>query len=683
MHISFSRKYGVTGPLSMKESNANDIARTSSLQAFLLSSKIYETDEEAITRERVLGRLNYMFNNFIKIVGKRKGLSESDIKAAIGNIYTFGSYRLGVHAKGADIDTLCVAPVYVERKEFFDEFYQILKKVFAEVTKIEEAYVPLIQLVYRESKTEEHNQTFKLNGRFQSDVMDETTCDEKNGTYNLHSDHKFHKYTENILENTDTSHLASTTDCKTSDERTCTNKRLRTRNNQIEKYRLNGEKTDRDQHCSGKKNNSHAKHQNKIKDSFNVVHKQPPSVNFMHEDINHHNDNTDLNKKIIEIKIDLVFARLNIFKIDSNLNLLDSSLLKNLDEKSVISLNGNRVTDEILSLVPNKKVFHGALRCIKYWASRRGITGHLYGYFGGVAYAISVARICQLFPNMCEYTIVYKYFEIYREWKWPTPILLKNIENFNYNLKVWDPKTNPSDKFHKMPVITPSYPSMCSTHNIINSTMKRYKEELERGYNLLVKGCEWNEFFKNTDFFQRYKSFLAVCIILKKDYLIENVTCDNFSPQNCDNLKKNKTKTINKTYTSAEDIDKHKMWLGHVNSRIRFLSTKLETIEQLDSAPPFPQTFNISSFLTIHPQKDIPNNVHCSITFVALDMADPKQLLRKRIFIDKPIDEFKDIINDWDKKTEEMDIVVRVMKRKDVNLLLKDLHDFEQTRLNN
>lgn len=66
--------------------------------------------------------------------------------------------------------------------------------------------------------------------------------------------------------------------------------------------------------------------------------------------------------------MDLLFARLALPTIPVNLNLLDVSLLKNLDAKCVRSLNGCRVTDAILSLVPNQESFRLALRAIKLWA---------------------------------------------------------------------------------------------------------------------------------------------------------------------------------------------------------------------------------------------------------------------------------------------------------------------------
>ena len=51
-------------------------------------------------------------------------------------------------------------------------------------------------------------------------------------------------------------------------------------------------------------------------------------------------------------------------------DLKDDMILKNLDQRCVRSLNGCRVTDEILRLVPNVETFRLALRVIKLWAKR-------------------------------------------------------------------------------------------------------------------------------------------------------------------------------------------------------------------------------------------------------------------------------------------------------------------------
>lgn len=99
------------------------------------------------------------------------------------------------------------------------------------------------------------------------------------------------------------------------------------------------------------------------------------------------------------IPIDLIFARLNLPSIPEDLNLLDNNILKNLDERCIRSLNGSRVTDEILRLVPHVANFRTALRCVKVWAQKRSIYSNILGFLGGVAWAMLVARVCQLYPN--------------------------------------------------------------------------------------------------------------------------------------------------------------------------------------------------------------------------------------------------------------------------------------------
>lgn len=75
------------------------------------------------------------------------------------------------------------------------------------------------------------------------------------------------------------------------------------------------------------------------------------------------------------IEIDMLFARLLQKEIPDSMDLRDDNLLKNLDQKCVRSLNGCRVTDEILRLVPNVDTFRLTLRAIKLWAkSKCGIT---------------------------------------------------------------------------------------------------------------------------------------------------------------------------------------------------------------------------------------------------------------------------------------------------------------------
>jgi poly(A) polymerase len=66
---------------------------------------------------------------FVYQVSISSGLSEATANAAGGKIFTFGSYRLGVHGPGTDIDTLCVVPKHVSREDFFEVFEGMLKEI--------------------------------------------------------------------------------------------------------------------------------------------------------------------------------------------------------------------------------------------------------------------------------------------------------------------------------------------------------------------------------------------------------------------------------------------------------------------------------------------------------------------------------------------------------------------------
>lgn len=69
-----------------------------------------------------------MVKKFVHKVGLSRGLSETAAAAAGGKIFTFGSYRLGVHGPGSDIDTLCVVPKHVQREDFFEVFEPMLRE---------------------------------------------------------------------------------------------------------------------------------------------------------------------------------------------------------------------------------------------------------------------------------------------------------------------------------------------------------------------------------------------------------------------------------------------------------------------------------------------------------------------------------------------------------------------------
>ncbi|KAK7417416.1 polynucleotide adenylyltransferase [Neonectria magnoliae] len=256
------------------------------------------------------------------------------------------------------------------------------------------------------------------------------------------------------------------------------------------------------------------------------------------------------------ISIDLIFSRIIQKQISPDFNSLqDSGLLRGLDEPELRSLNGTRVTDEILALVPEQSTFKLALRAIKLWAQRRAVYANIMGFPGGVAWAMLVARVCQLYPKAATSVIVNKFFLVVSQWRWPTPVLLKPIESGPLPVRVWNPKVYKGDSFHLMPVITPAYPSMCATFNITRSSMTIIKRELQRGLelseNIMIGKRPWSDLFvKHTFFTAGYKYYISV-------------------------ISASKTKEF------------HKIWSGYVESKVRMLVQKLEQHQSIAIAHAF------------------------------------------------------------------------------------------------
>ncbi|KAJ5423035.1 Poly(A) polymerase [Penicillium cf. griseofulvum] len=237
----------------------------------------------------------------------------------------------------------------------------------------------------------------------------------------------------------------------------------------------------------------------------------------------------------------------------------DDSRARCVHEREVRSLNGTRVTDEILELVPQEKTFRLALRAIKLWAQRRAIYSNIVGFPGGVAWAMLVARVCQLYPQATGSVIVGKFFRIMNKWGWPQPVLLKQIEDGPLQIKVWNPQIYHGDRFHLMPIITPAYPSMCATHNISLSTKAVILRELQRGGDIVdkifMKQLSWKDLFgRHTFFTHDYKYYLSI-------------------------TASSKTK-------EAESV-----WSGLVESKLRHLVGALDRKPIVAVAHPFPKGF--------------------------------------------------------------------------------------------
>ncbi|KAL8118684.1 nuclear poly(A) polymerase 4-like isoform X1 [Apium graveolens] len=387
---------GVTKPLSLAGPSEADLIRNKELEKFLEDAGLHETKEEAFKRQQVLARIREIVVVWVKQLTRLRGYTDQMVEDANAVIFTFGSYRLGVHGPGADIDTLCVGPSYVNREEdFFFILHNSLEEI-EEVTELQpvpDAHVPVMK--------------FKFDG----------------------------------------------------------------------------------------------------------------------------------------ISIDLLYASVSRLVVPDDLDISDVSVLYDVDEPTVRSLNGCRVADQILKLVPNVEHFRTTLRCLKYWAKKRGVYSNVTGFLGGVNWALLVARVSQLYPNAIPSMLVSRFFRVYTQWRWPNPVMLCAIEEDELGFSIWDPRRNPRDRTHHMPIITPAYPCMNSSYNVSTSTLRVMTEQFQFGNKICeeieLKKSQWSALFEPYLFFESYKNYLEVDIV-------------------------------------AADVDDLRAWKGWVESRLRQLTLMIE-----------------------------------------------------------------------------------------------------------
>ena len=191
--------------------------------------------------------------------------------------------------------------------------------------------------------------------------------------------------------------------------------------------------------------------------------------------------------KLNGIEIDLLFARLAtpriaVDEIEATIGTNDK-LLCGIDQRSARALNGPRVAALLLSLVPNLDSFRTTLRAVKLWAARRQIYSNVVGYFGGIAWAICVARVCQLYPNFSPSQLLKKFFETIADWPWPDPVQLNEVELKDAvefaHFQVWSAGRG------LMPILTPAFPCQSATDPVTVSTRKVILEECRRGAEIL------------------------------------------------------------------------------------------------------------------------------------------------------------------------------------------------------
>lgn len=149
------------------------------------------------------------------------------------------------------------------------------------------------------------------------------------------------------------------------------------------------------------------------------------------------------------------------------------------------------------------------------------------------------------------------------------------------------------DSYHLMPVITPAYPQMCATFNVVKSTKAIIQRELERGGSIADQiqshKLPWSQLFVKHSFFTKdHKYYLA----------------------------------INATSLTKEA---HKLWAGFVESKVRILVGDVERHGSISIARPFNKGYDRIHRVKTDEENDAVQNGSLAYLAKEGDVADEEE----------------------------------------------------------
>merc|ERR1712187_46405 len=234
------------------------------------------------------------------------------------------------------------------------------------------------------------------------------------------------------------------------------------------------------------------------------------------------------------VSFDLLYANLPINIIHEDLDVKNSDILRGSDEITVKALNGCRTTDILLKIVPNHAVFLLGIKFIKQWGCLRGLDSNVFGYFGGVNWAICLAYTCILYPTACASRVIHRFFYTMYTFPWPQAMQLCEIQKLSLGFQIWDKwihaenimRYNEKEKskkewnqhFEFMPIRTPSYPAINSSFSVSLATREILLEEFKDAEKIcqrilshdLSPQTQWYQLLEPYCFFNNFKEFLLI-----------------------------------------------------------------------------------------------------------------------------------------------------------------------------
>lgn len=204
------------------------------------------------------------------------------------------------------------------------------------------------------------------------------------------------------------------------------------------------------------------------------------------------------------ISRDFMLKNPDFFEVDNNCEINFPS-----NPQELRSVNGYRTALYLKrKYVEKYKNYRATLKAIKHWAMNKGIYSQIYGYLGGAAFSIMLAKICQLYPNYSALQLLDRFFFIYANWVWSISVIIEKTKSLERPLE------------SEMAILTPLEPHMNAGHYISKITSNITRKHLRSASKLIQeinKGKKtWMDLFAPADFFNDYRNFIEISVMGEK-----------------------------------------------------------------------------------------------------------------------------------------------------------------------
>jgi len=171
------------------------------------------------------------------------------------------------------------------------------------------------------------------------------------------------------------------------------------------------------------------------------------------------------------------------------------------------------VSEKLLASVPDVATYRQLLRFARYWAKQRGVYGSYFGFMGGTAWAICVARVCQMQPEADLAQLAAHFFKVLSQWNWQEPLCLLP-DGTSRQITHTVPASCVNVSGATISVLLPVGNSVSATPSVTDTTTKISQKELQHGFRrtkqVELVCAQWEKVCSTAGFFQRYRNYIEL-----------------------------------------------------------------------------------------------------------------------------------------------------------------------------